>query len=371
MFFEFSSNINAVITSSDENKKAILLRVLSNITDSARKKRHYISCENSDISIALCRFCQENGKNTEALLFNHISEKFSMIACVKYELKFYISIGDYQKNISFNGNQIQIDYKSADNEFFFERPFLIPETLLDKQYFDAIAEYVQNITKNPILLNIKYKFRKEHGGGGQTYNVFVERLNEHSPVLVILDSDKKSPSSEIGGTANVFIQDHNIVQYKDYYFIILNVHEMENLYSSEFFLKKAGYPKKSYEKLREFDSVSSNARLFYDIKMGINYKQYLNNPYNQTLYGDFDKNSKCTKDCTSCSVKKCNVNILQGDTHFLENLFKNMNYSNSFNQDINSGYSGLIQPIKDEWYKIFVYMATVGCYYNETITGVN
>lgn len=371
MFFDFSSSILDIINSNDEFQKNELLKVLYNATDSIIKRRHYISCENFDVAEQIYNFCRERDKKNEANLFFHIYEKLSMIACVKDELKFYICIGNFEKDIEINGNHISVNYKLAKNEFFFDRPFFIPEDLLDKKYFDAICKHEQLHIHNSTLKTLNYDFRKDHGGGGKTYDLFIERINEGSPILVILDSDKKTPTSSFGGTADKFLADDVNKKLENYFFLILNVHEMENLYSSEYFLKKSGYARKSYEKLRHFDSVDTDARLYFDIKMGYNYKEYLNNDYIKSLYGEFDKSSLCEKDCNNCNLKKCKVTVLQGNTHYLEHLFTNINNTGDIENEINKGYSGLIAKIKDEWKKIFIYMITVGCFYDESITGVN
>lgn len=371
MFILFDTSLVNDFENQDEQYKNDLMILLRNATNAICHKNHYISTVQSSVAQMFSQFALDNQERTIANAFNYIYRNYSTLNSIVESLNYVVIVGKYGKRIELLDKRIKINYTYALKQHFWDETFLIPENLDDDIYIKRIVDYEkQKITE---LSNIDYCYRKEQGGGNNNINqTFIARLNEHSFVLAFLDTDKRSPDSNFGSTATNFEADENIIKYKNFFYYIPNIHEIENLFSSDIFMELSKYSDDARNKIKEIETMdipfSNLFRAFIDIKKGYTYKT-LNNDYLKSLF-EIDYSSViCERGSCPCREKGCSkAKLLEGgDSTFLEDIFANSNFDEKFD----SAAASLIPEIRLEWENIFRIFITACSRNDEKIIGVN
>lgn len=374
MFIMFDSSLTEKLSTQSEQYRNELLALLRDATNSICHKNHYISTINSSVAKDFVNFATEKQEKTIANAFQYIYEKFSILNSVKENLNYVVSIGIYENSFEILSNVIKINYKYALRQHFWDETSLVLENIDDDKYIKSIVDYEKNKPFIQEMKNIEYKYRKEQGGGNNNINqTFLARLAEHSFILAFLDTDKKYPNDKYGSTANNFELDNTIIKYKNIFYYIPNVHEIENLFSSDGFMKLSKYTIETRNKIKELErkniTDSNLFRAFLDIKKGYTYKT-LDNEYLKELFEiqnitpDCDKYPPCP-----CLGKGCNKPKLleAGERTYLSDIFNNSELSDKFD----SAASSLIPEIRTEWEKIYKIFITSCCCNSDKIIGVN
>ena len=371
MFILFDASLIQDLENQDEQYKNDLMVLLRDATNAICHKNHYISTMQSVVAQKLSQFALGKQERTIANAFDYIYRNYSIINSIVNSLNYIVIIGKYEEEFEFLERQIKINYTYALEQHFWDETFLIPENIDDDKYIKKIVDYEKQ--KIPELCNIDYCYRKEQGGGNNNINqTFLARLNEHSFVLAILDTDKRSPDSEFGSTAKNFESDEDIIKYKNYFYYIPNIHEIENLFSSDGFMELSQYSDVARNKIREIEMLpipfSGLFRAFLDIKKGYTYKT-LDNDYLRNLFEVDYSLISCARGSCPCKEKGCDKDKLleSGERSYLRDIFNNPKLDEKFDFAVNN----LIPEIKSEWERIFRIFITACSRNDEKIIGVN
>lgn len=371
MFISFDTSLVHDFENQDEQYKNDLMILLRDATNAICHKNHYVSTMQSIVAQTLSQFALEKQERTIANAFDYIYRNYSIINSIVNSLNYIVIIGKYENEFELLERQIKINYTYAMEQHFWDETFLIPENIDDDLYIKKIVDYEKQ--KIPEMSNIDYCYRKEQGGGNNNINqTFFARLNEHSFVLAFLDTDKRSPDSEFGSTAKNFESDENIIKFKDFFYYIPNIHEIENLFSSDGFMELSQYTYETRNKIKEIESreipFSNLFRAFLDIKKGYTYKT-LDNDYLKSLFAINYSSINCERGLCPCQEKGCEKNkVLEaGERTYLKDIFNNSHFEDKFD----FAASTLIPEIKSEWNKIFRIFITACSRNSEKIIGVN
>lgn len=186
-----------------------------------------------------------------------------------------------QKTVHLSFTSLPYDY------FEFYCPlnmFVVPEKL---QAVRFVSEHLDDVKFYEYLANnfrydspFNFRFDRVHGGGIDTGNQMIEKIENDYLVLTVVDSDQKKPDGRFGDTAltvKKLFEEHENSSISEYE--ILKVHEKENLISPEIY---------SYI-LDNFDEVvsqklnlilkSNNDKIshffnHFDYKEGLSFKNY-------------------------------------------------------------------------------------------------
>lgn len=371
MFIIFDTSIVENLSTQPESYRKDLLIILNKAADSMHDKNHFITTSNSNVAFQLYKFSKENDYALSANAFYYVYNKFSTINSLKEHLLYTVLIGKFDYDFEFSENTIRINYLIAKKRHFWDETTLIPEYSEDNIYFEKIIDYEKKI--HPQFLNVQHKYLKGQGGGhGNINNSFLNCIRQFQFVITILDTDKNSPEDNLGSTAKDFEKNQDIYKYKNLFYYIPDIHEIENLFSSDGFLKLGMYKENVIEKIRKAESRdvkdANIFRAFLDIKNGYTVKDIKKNTYLSSILPIDDTTIRCSKKPCICDKKGCDINKLEGGTRiFLRNVFDN----SLFEQNFNDSVEGLISKIKEEWFYIFNYLITTCCCNSEKITGVN
>lgn len=85
------------------------------------------------------------------------------------------------------------------NPGLFLNPQIIGENLSDIYFLESMGKWYSNVYHQQ---DIEFKNERTPGGGGTTYTVLKEKIeNSHAPILCVVDSDKWHPTSSCGKTS--------------------------------------------------------------------------------------------------------------------------------------------------------------------------
>ena len=371
MFIIFDASLVENLSNQPDSYRKDLLIILNKAADSMHDKNHYVTTINSDVAFKLYKLSKENDYALSANAFFYIYNNFSVINSLKEHLLYTVIIGKFSKDFEYIENTIRINYLIAKNRHFWDETTLIPEYSEDNVYFEKIIDYEKK--KHINFLNVQHKYLKGQGGGhGNINNSFLNCIKQFQFVITILDTDKNSPDDNLGSTAKDFENDLEIFKYKNIFYYIPDIHEIENLFSSDGFLKLGMFKDDVINKIRRAESSSvkdaNNFRAFLDIKNGYTVKDITDNPYLSSIFPIDYSTIKCPNLPCACTKKGCCKNELEGGTRtFLKNVFNNSLFQKEFNDSVD----GLILKIKEEWFSIFKYLITTCCCNSEKIIGVN
>ncbi|UAM99358.1 hypothetical protein K8354_05975 [Polaribacter litorisediminis] len=246
------------------------------------------------------KFISEKAKKLYQKLYNNYTTEMAISASVDFTL----NIIDSKKSNTTNDIFIDI-HDLNDNTFLLRNKLLLENTVDSNIYSEIINKY---ITQNS-LNAIQYNWDVSMGGGTTTHNEFKRITNENlTYTLCVLDSDKTSPHSNLGGTALQFITKPILTDFGEFY--ILPVHEMENLYPVEIISAISNGIPKFIKNKKIINKLSTNKNCdsfcYIDLKKGLNiYTLYnLNVDCRDYWINIFDKIGYNTKKC-SCIDKNC------------------------------------------------------------------
>lgn len=188
--------------------------------------------------------------------------------------------------VDYEGNNSSFSYAINHTQFFipldwFTNPALLERTCLISENSSDVKFYLQ-LSKGISKMhhpNSDVIFSKNSGGGGTTFKVIEDKIDDQNIVLVVVDSDKIHPKSNYGDTyTNAYKAFSRLKHNSVLGFKVLSVHEKENL-----------IPPLVYSRFTKDDEVINNSRpwqrvynneLIYDIynyadlKKGISAENY-------------------------------------------------------------------------------------------------
>ncbi|MFS1441768.1 hypothetical protein BCU50_007840 [Vibrio sp. 10N.286.46.E10] len=176
---------------------------------------------------------------------------------------------DYNKDIE--NPRLSIDIKNYINT---NKPILESSVVLEDENDDLVYSviskwFMENFSD---MKNYHIHYEPEHGGGDRTNircnSLIIKKHNTFS----ICDSDKSTPHCPVGSTAikakKVFT-DSNL----ENNFLLLNVHEVENLLPINLLIHKAREQQKpALEFIENVTKITPSAYLHYDFKEGFKFK---------------------------------------------------------------------------------------------------
>lgn len=310
-------------------------------------------------------------------VYYHIYQHYSTyLAGFKKRLSNFVRIEPCSNEITrktIKGNKcvttVNLDF--AEQTSFWQSTAFLPENIRDSRFFTRIACY----KKDKIFDNIKYSFTREQGQGSRAIDTYECRCAEKKFIFALIDNDISNPNASVkkDSTAGKFLNS----PYKNApngFFHILNVHEIENLFSSKSFIAKVN--KDIAKKMESYGKIDPNIRIYYDMKEGFSFKKIMQNTYMQQFA------TKPIQPCAKhlkkgkCPNKKCSKTILPSlGSDYLEKLFGNdPNFKEDvkaiesktcleFSTNFKNAYEELIEPIKKEWNNIYIYFLTYFCSY--------
>lgn len=370
MFIIFDTTIVEDLFNQPDAYKNDILIIINKAADSMHDRNHYVTTINSDVAFQLYKFAKENDYALPANAFFYVYNNFSTINSLKDHFLYTVIIGKFEKDFEYIGNTIKINYLLAKNRHFWDETTLIPEYSEDNKYFEKIIEYEKQTYTQ--FSSVHHKYLKGQGGGhGNINSSFLNCIKQYQFVITILDTDKKSPDDDLGSTAEDFENNISIYKYKNIFYYIPDIHEIENLFSSDGFLRLGNYQSETIEKIKNAESVNiinaNNFRAFLDIKKGYNIKKIKQNAYLSSIFPIDENDINCPNLPCVCSKDCPKIELKAGTRKYLENIFNNP----LFEQEFNNSANDLIPKIKDEWFNIFKYLITTCCCNFEKITGVN
>ena len=350
-----------------QNNRQIVEKIFLCCAYTAKKGSHCICTDTIETAKSIRDYYKEKNNQFIAIIFDYIYNKFSICAAPKKVVIYYVSVGNFDSEyqiVSYGKGrkEIKVSLNYAQEYYFWDETFFLPENITDCDYYRRLIEYQQCIQANNTLRELNFSFRKEQGGGGKnTFQVFQARRSEKSFVLAFIDSDKKFPSSEFGDTAKQFLnKEDKIEKNSEPFVVILKVREIENLFSSDKFLEKSKYSKKMIDNLHTIEKKTSDIRLFFDFKLGIKYKD-MSISYLHDVCGIQKKPDKCEQKSIPCGKckEKCKEIIFQGSGKYISVLFENLDIEDF--KDFSNFVTELHIDIKKEWQRLFMYFISACC----------
>lgn len=200
----------------------------------------------------------------------------------------------------------------------FERnkAIVVAENIYDINFFEILTK---SFLSSSGLKHINFNFNRVLGGGNTTAQVVAENSKKTGvPILVILDSDKKYPGGDIGGTAKKVLE---LGVTKNVNVVLTASREIENIIPfillEDLFEKNKGQTDKlqKYKKICDLKVDGANPVKYLDFKKGIKLshatKENCDNTnkfWSEVLMALGYKNLNC--DCET--IKKCTCFVLDG-----------------------------------------------------------
>jgi len=264
--------------------------------------------------------------------------------------------------------KIVVNANFASKASFWGKVSFLPENVYDYRFYLRIALYKKNLDAR--FRGVSLSFEPEQAGGSRAIDIFSIRGRDCRFIFALLDSDLNSPFDSLrkDSTAGKFKEKFSPdVPWPNACYHILEVHEIENLFSSAGFLAKVN-PAKS----KILDSYSSEIRQYYDLKNGYSYKSLQRNCY---MRGQVKgRLPVCSKHSIIDKCKlggfKCEMNIMPGFGKILPNLFGESEESaleietkvlKEFDSSFDLSFDQLIDPVKQEWTNIYENFLTYFC----------
>jgi hypothetical protein len=151
-------------------------------------------------------------------------------------------------------------------------PFLnVEDRVNDGMVLRKIAEYFFQRTKFNKLFHLKIDIR--HGGGQRISEIFEDCQSDKRLMFSIVDSDKKHPTSDLGGTATCLIKSYGEVDLEHHY-LILEISEIENIIPLPIYVAQSNQSQLPALSFLQFLKESNpESYLYYDFKKSFNYHQ--------------------------------------------------------------------------------------------------
>ena len=370
MYIEFTDDYASALNSQQEND---LWEPIEHAYDAYKNKYHFIFCESRNCAIKILKIAEKRNRNDIALLFKQIHDNFSQMGDIKENLLVFASIIPETNllQLSCDKKEIQIGIDLAKKSELWQKTIFLPEDIDDDCYFKMIIDSQKKKKNNPLCF-LEYNYEPDNAGGSAAYRTLKTKGTQPHFVFGIFDSDCKNPDNptKIGATASA-VTSHKYPETVSY--IILNLHELENLFYSEAFITK--YASKSYRK----EILDNHNRLkrynpeyekYFDTKTGYTIK----NAYSgcNFLFSFFEKDKvecdvyqshsqKCQK-CEECKVhifKTCSGEIKAG---LKKDFFDETNHISKNIEDLIVLINHSPTFIQEEWERIFYNSISWFCY---------
>lgn len=386
MYIEIGNTIGAFLkktskkNSNTEKITEKIEKILYQAVLAVQEGKHCVNIESEECAIAIVQNIQNKIVRN---FFYYIYENYSTyLPGFKEKLSNYIRIDICstvieKKELSKNKYITVVNQELAEKTTFWQSVCFLPENIRDYRFFSRIACF----KKEGNYDKIKFAFTREQGQGSRAIDTYNCRCSENKFIFALLDNDISKPGEniKINSTAWKFKNSpYNTSPYG--FFYILNIHELENLFSSKPFI--AVVNEHMAEELEKYEKKSSDVKIYYDFKLGFSYKDLEINNYMQQF--DLNKKSPCVNHIKNgvCPNRKCQVRVLDGlGSNYLERLFgEDPNFTEKIcdieycikNESADlfaKGYNELIDPIKKEWDRIYSYFLTYFCSYTVNIAG--
>lgn len=352
MYIEIDDSIADILSHWMNDHNSVRDDILTNIDDiltssekTLRDGNHCVKTKGSRCAKIISLYAKEKLTPKISNIFSSMYSKYSSyLGGLKKQLEMYVNIGNWEEKIKKEDSVIYVNIAFAARQEFWNRPYFMPENIDDDKYISWIVDYTKK--DRTVYKDIKYTYETAHGGGTTALDVFVKKIKEDRFIFALVDSDKKSESGTLGGTAQKFdARKNEFTAYPNGMYYILQVHEIENLFSSTPFLKLV---KSSHSTIELLDKAPSEVRRFFDIKNGYTYRSFSDNEYvgSKITY----KPMPCVKHDTDqmCSgKKKCGKIVIEGwGSDYLKNLFDDKNIHE---EDFLSAPEKLDSKIREEW----------------------
>lgn len=380
MFIEIGDSIGRYLQRDNGNQKIYdeIASILGYAYSSAREGTHCVKTATRECAKNIVDYLQQE-KSSQKKFFYYIHSKFSTyLSGLKDQLNSYIVIEVAENEIEKVGKKIIVNTEFASRIQFWNPPCFLPENIVDRRYFLRIAYYEK--LKNANLNHVDYSLTPEQGAGGRSVDTYICRCSEKKFILAVLDNDRTYPTQGFipGSNAEKFIS-LNDDDYPTGAKIVLNVHEIENLFSSDTFINHA-----NAENAASFLSynLSPEVRQFYDFKNGFALNRLSRNAYMTLHLRNAGVPIRACENLADCvqnqPYRNCGCSVVAGmGKLFLKDIFGDSeNESNEyikaavvteFNGPLMGGPEGLIEPIKQEWVKIYNAFLTWFCSYKQEI----
>ena len=352
MYIEIDDSIADILSHWMNDHNSVRDDILTNIDDiltssekTLRDGTHCVKTKDSRCAKIISLYAKEKLTPKISNIFSSMYSKYSTyLGGLKKQLEMYVNIGNWEEKIKKEDSVIYVTIAFAARQEFWNRPYFMPENIDDDKYISWIVDYTKK--DRTVYKDIKYTYETAHGGGTTALDVFVKKIKEDRFIFALIDSDKKSESGQFGKTAQKFEAKKNeFTAYPNGMYYILQVHEIENLFSSTPFLKLA---KSNTKTVYLLDQASDDVRRFFDIKKGYTYRSYSNNNYiSDKIRCDATpcENHKIEGKCSS--EKQCGKIVIEGwGSDYLKKLFTD---ENIHKDDFLSAPKKLDAEIRKEW----------------------
>lgn len=236
-----------------------------------------------------------------------LKSKFAEINSLKKIIKKRLIIID-GKSIPDNTDEINyVSNNIAQNSVFWNNTSIVLENIDDYDYYQFI--YQNRINKiHPEVVKINLSKEVECGGGGDIgKNLKNKNQNLHISIA-ILDSDKRFPKADYGTTAKKVLElkNDNTIIWSISEYKIIEIHELENLFISESFLKFVAQKDEKWIKkinwLNESKKIKNDIDLYFDLKSPYTKHMICHNDYFNEA---FKKSLDCLTTCEYCCCFIC------------------------------------------------------------------
>lgn len=378
MYIEIGDSIGTSLQLGSNDRKTLdeIESILTYASFTSREGKHCIKTASRACAQKITDYLQTQS-GYQKIFFSYINSHFSTyLAGIKNLVKPYIVVEKTNKKIERLEDKIIVNTEFASRCDFWNSVNFLPENIIDWRYFLRIAYYEK--MQQSILKNIDFSLTPEQGSGGRTIDTYKFRCNEGKFILAILDSDCSYPNQPYIPKSNA--DQFNKLDptiYPTGTNVILDVHEIENLFSSDIFLSNGN--KNNANKFIGYN-LPPEIRQFYDFKTGFAYNRLFKNSYMNKKIIDSGITIKLCRNLLEClkKNKNCSCVVVEGmGNDYLIKLFGcNINetkkdISNAVKSDFENRLMGapedLIDPIKKEWQRIYRAFLTWFCSFKVNI----
>lgn len=386
MYIEIGDAIGLFLNSKhtsvvDRKKREQIENILFQSVLAMEQGHHCVNTQSDKCALLIC-------KNTEnpkvKRIYHYIYQHYSTyLAGFKNRLTNYVRIELVSNEISRSAIGEDkcvtiVNLNFAERTSFWQSVAFLPENIRDYRFFTRIACY----KKDAIYKAIRYSFVREQGQGSRAIDTYECRCSEKRFIFALIDNDISAPNTGIkkDSTADKFLKS----KYKNApngFVHILNVHELENLFSSNAFISKVNG--NVAKKIESYGKIDPNVTIYYDMKEGFSFKKIMQNAYMRQFASEPIQPCALHLKEGKCLNKKCGKSILPGlGSDYLEKLFGD---DPNFTEDVESidnktqqefsavfkdAFNELIDPIKKEWENIYVNFLTYFCSYPLLISAI-
>lgn len=370
MYIEFSNDFANNI---QKINIKLILDILTRAKIAANEGYHIVSCESQQVAEKIKNYIiQQTRNNLVASFCSEMQEDIPEINGLRNKVSLYASITSRKNtSLAFSSRKIvEIGLDVARLMDFWKGLYFLVENSHDAIMYKLIALFEKE--KDSSLKKIEIYFNIVNGGGGNTHKE-MERINNGKCfILCFLDSDKKDPSQrKYGSTASKF-KKKDITALSS--FCVINAHELENLFFTYEFTQGMCLKNKDLKDVNDkvciAETISSDFRLYFDVKNGYKKKEALNIPY---LKKSLNVQSYCNKkSCPCCCCDNCEELEIGGfGTHFLEDIGNQCyNRSGSARSSFYADAKGLNGLQKQEWERLGKSLLSWGCSYKSKSYGI-